>query len=413
MLYSRYPAGNRQRKRGLILMDDIAISRAFRADDAIAQSALVPVAATGTSDPAKTIGIITVELGRGSLQKRYQWTVMDASGHLRHHSFSEPGTFLSQEELASGVGEWRTVGVPGKVTEHYYREIAPASLQELAATLQALPSCSCVVQGALRPGKHSGAHVDYGLWVTRRDGSHYQDRPSVWLFLDIDGMPVNYDLRTAAREDVEKSIDELLASALPALADCSYVWAFTSSAGLKPGLRARVVLQLAKPLTLTQQKRLVSKSPPQAKFDCNLYKAAGLVFTAPPFLYAQSQHGQGAWPINMPRPVTDAWHYVERDSATVVLDAGHQLAVQTPHERLVTAASGDGIARSASGCEAILNEIGTDAGVEYPLKRLIGSLAWTTPESERAAMETRWRSRVWHRIAENSPASEVQRRLEP
>ena len=203
------------------------------------------------------------------------------------------------------------VGKRGKIKFHQYKEQPVgdlAELEKLLATLGTQDNTS-LVQGRLKPELRSASGRSD---VSTRSSQTYDEPEHPFFFLDVDGVENAFEPATASRQDAETEVEELIEKGFPELGDHCYVFAYTASAGIKPGLRARIIFRLSSVIPLADQKRRVmaaNVAVGSKVFDESIYSAAHLIFTAPPYLFINQNSQQKS----LPRPVSDVCWLVERE----------------------------------------------------------------------------------------------------
>jgi hypothetical protein len=389
-----------------------ALNRAAQLHHAVVQ--LPPV----KEDPRHVQLIIAPAGHPHTLRKRYQWVAVDAAGSPRHHREHEPGTWTDVAETR-GVGKWQEVSGFANFTEpHGYEERLVPDLKAFDALLSELESRPTygLQQGRLRDSERTRP-TSTGYEVAKHDRMRYEDAASVWLLIDVDELPVDYDVRIADQEDVAHTIDKHVVPALgDEFEDVSYIVAHTGSAGIKgsaESLRVRLIFQLATPLTLRQQRQMLRAAKKrQPALDAGIYEPERFIASAPPQLTANVVIPTGTMRMDMPRRLSSGTHWIVQRLADVVPNAAPAAVVATAAEALADIAEAEGIATTAVGIDDLLSEVGADGETyRWPIIRLISSLAWRTPLDQIEAEMARWRSFVAKRIAETSTPHRLQDRF--
>ncbi len=113
-----------------------------------------------------------------------------------------------------------------------------------------------------------------------RKAEYFEDTESTFFFVDLDGVPII------------GTVEETIVRCLPFLAGCAYIYAYTQSAGVKKGLRTRVVFKV-KPLSAPDfeaharhwNDRLCAFEGGKAQYiDSGIYAPSRLLLTARPRL---------------------------------------------------------------------------------------------------------------------------------
>ena len=139
-------------------------------------------------------------------------------------------------------------------------------------------SRQCVIRGALRPDLTAVASEKFnGKTFYPRTRAVYDDPARHWIMLDADGFECstdpNDDPVAACREFVEATLPEEFHYA-------SFVWQLSSSAGMKPGLRAHVWFWLDNPANSAQLREWHRVNGLQ--FDASIFKSVQPHYTAAP-----------------------------------------------------------------------------------------------------------------------------------
>jgi hypothetical protein len=179
---------------------------------------------------------------------------------------------------------------PGPVIHGYddaktfaVREEPVSGIHTLAQALERLQDCprAFVVRGAPAPGidrrntrrlakQHFDAETGEVLEPT------FVACPRRWLLIDFDDdvpVPTAFDWR-----DGELSGLHLIRSLPPQFAGRAFFWSFTSTAGIKPGLRMRLAFWLERPVSEAEAGRWLKGCP----VDLSLYRAVQPHYTAGP-----------------------------------------------------------------------------------------------------------------------------------
>lgn len=256
-----------------------------------------------------TVGVIRA-YGGMLLAKRYAYT---CTAHSPTH---ERGVWSSREAI-DGSGIWEEVGKLGAGIKLHGFKQASTTLQALPALLMHMEQQrdQSLVLGALKP--ESVIQID-GDWrdTIGRTIANYDDVPSRLLPLDLDNLPGDlFDARDIVRDTLD-SVAEL--------EGCAHVGAFTGSAGVKAGIRARAFVELAEPMTTRQMKRFVERvnaASGKKLFDASLYSPGHIIATAAPMLFARYAFGPQTRQIDIRRPVPPptAW-FQPGDTAEIDLD---------------------------------------------------------------------------------------------
>lgn len=347
------------------------------------------------------------------LRKTYRLDSIDQGGNVRFSAGLEAGAWHSGEKPSPSTGKWTELAV-AQFKHHYGDDKQIACLEDWAPFLTeyAGKHQNCLVQGRLHDDRRTGQTFSAGRSVANHSKVYYEDYARRWMLIDLDGLPVDYDVTQASQQDIEQSIDEHLADVLPDFADCSYVASFTGSAGIKSGLRVRLVLELDTPLTLRQQKRLLVAAKKGAvaageafHFDTGIYDPARLIFTSAPRLFARIDQAD----FHQPRPVSSNAWFVERDNDTVVVAPAATITDSDSVKELLD----DGeIAGTKAELPELLAGIGTgDSPYHMPILRIIGSVAARTPASQMESALPRTMAAVRKRIVETSAPHKRDERL--
>ena len=123
-----------------------------------------------------------------------------------------------------------------------------------------------------------------------RNGATFADEPTDLWFIDLDGVPTDENHRAT----IERC--------LPFLRGRRFVLAYSQSAGIKPGLRCRVVCRLPRPMTAAEQEayarhyndQLTAFEGKTAHYiDSSIYAPSRLLFTSRPNLLGLGDpHGE-------------------------------------------------------------------------------------------------------------------------
>ena len=114
-----------------------------------------------------------------------------------------------------------------------------------------------------------------------RNSATFADEPTDLWFIDLDGVPTDDDHRAT----IERC--------LPFLRERRFVFAYSQSAGLKPGLRCRVVCRLPRPMSAAEREayarhyndQLTAFEGKKAHYiDSSIYAPSRLLFTSRPTL---------------------------------------------------------------------------------------------------------------------------------
>lgn len=146
-------------------------------------------------------------------------------------------------------------------------------LDELAGVLALLEqeSCACIVRGQPRADRIRRTHVGQDAYLS--DQAHY------WLALDLDSVRGDLPAGDFAADPAKWA--GWARDQLPeAWRQAAVWWQATGSAGLKPGIRLRLVFWLDRPLLSPQAKALVRALPLPA--DLALYTPSQPHYTARP-----------------------------------------------------------------------------------------------------------------------------------
>lgn len=390
----------------------VGAADAFGKDDL---PAALTHASVSTHNPRAVTVLETARAHADRLCKSYRLEYVDASGLPAHHPTHPAGTWPAGVVPSVAGGRWCEAAKPGNVTAHFCGEQPVANLSDwplLLDTLAQEPHKSLIL-GRLAERLRINQNRD-GQWVApTRNQKHYIDAPTQWFIADVDGLPVAYDVPSASDQDVESSIDALIASALPDFGGVSYVWKHTGSAGIKGGaeqLRVRLVFELEHAVSLRQQKRIIDRaratSPAAAVLDPGIYSAARLIFTAPPRLYASTEDGD----VDVPRPVYGHARLVERDTDRVALQ-WVTTAATSPHGVAAELDRG-AIIGTKKEVDELLAAVGAGPGSYHMnILRLIGSVACRTASAEAGPARRRLWAAVRARIIETSEPEHVERRL--
>ena len=180
-------------------------------------------------------------------------------------------------------------------TRFAYEREDTRSLDDVAALLRRLADDPhrAIVMG--RPLHPSG----------ERNATTFTDEPSDFWFIDLDGVPTGDDHRAT----IERC--------LPFVRGRRYVFSYSQSAGIKPGLRCRVVCRLPRPLRSSEfvayaryyNDQLTAFDGKAGKYiDSSIYTPSDLLFTSRPQLLG----------IGDPHP--ERVFIVEGEDGPVVLD---------------------------------------------------------------------------------------------
>ncbi len=181
-----------------------------------------------------------------------------------------------------------------------------------------------------------------------RNKAYFNELSSEFWFIDLDGVPEDDNPRAT----IERC--------LPFLAGKAYIFAYTQSAGIKPGLRARVICRLPKPMLSSELEAYARHYNDQlcafegiktAYIDSKIYTPSRLLFTARPNL------------LGMADPHPDRVHLVDGDETPVVLDelpkmvevtvAGSKTVFHELPRLMGTWGQGDGHGRSVEALKGI------------------------------------------------------------
>lgn len=256
-------------------------------------------------------------------------------------------------------------------TEFTFEHHDLRSLDDVAALLRRLADDPhrAIVMG--RPGIPSG----------ERNSATFTDEPTDLWFIDLDGVPTGDDHRAT----IERC--------LPFLCGRRYVFAHSQSAGLKPGLRCRVVCRLPRPMSAAEREayarlyndQLTAFEGKAAKYiDSSIYTPSRLLFTSRPRL------------LGLGDPHPERVFIVEGDDAPVRLGDLPDLVPitvgggQTGFDQLPRLVGFGKPGRDGQGRSAhALNAIGW-------LRAYMGEDAWED-ESKRLAL--------WHEMLRNADAT--------
>jgi len=217
-----------------------------------------------------------------------------------------------------------------------------------------------------------------------RNSATFTDEPTDLWFIDLDGVPADDDHRVA----IERC--------LPFLRGRRFVFAYSQSAGLKPGLRCRVVCRLPRPMSAAEREayarhyndQLTAFEGKTAHYiDSSIYAPSRLLFTSRPNLLGLGDpHGERVF-------------IADGDDAPVLLDdlpplvpitVGGGRASFNELPRLVGFGNeGEGHGRSAHA----LNAIGW-------LRAFMGEDDWANEEKRLA---------LWHEMLRNAGATDFER----
>jgi hypothetical protein len=163
-----------------------------------------------------------------------------------------------------------------------------ASLDDLQQVLAGLKPTQAIVPGRLKegvnPARATRRKVDRPGWA-----APLEDRPSHLLEVDIENVPaVDGQGEFDPIADPDRALACVMAKNLPPeLQGPEFVWQWTSSAGMKPGVRMRLWFWLDQAPTCEEKKAwlrpyLISKATPDNVIDGSLYSAEHLTYAAPP-----------------------------------------------------------------------------------------------------------------------------------
>lgn len=213
-----------------------------------------------------------------------------------------------------------------------------------------------------------------------RNATTFADDPTSFWFIDLDGVPTGDDHRAT----IERC--------LPFLRGHRYVFAYSQSAGIKSGLRCRVVCRLPRPLRSSElvayaryyNDQLVAFDGKTAQYiDSSIYTPSDLLFTSRPRL------------LGLGDPHLERVFIVEGEDAPVTLDALPELVEISV-----------GAGRTKFGELPRLVGFGKDGGDQDHSIHALNAIGWL-----RAFMgEDDWadeqkRLALWHEMLRNADAT--------
>ena len=135
-----------------------------------------------------------------------------------------------------------------------------------------------------------------------RDGTNFRFRPQHMLALDVDSADTQHD----ALFDTEAACIEWIQTYLPeSFHNASFVYQLTSSAGIKPGLRARLWFWLETPRSSADLKPWAQTvaANPDSCLDASLFDAVKLHYTASPIFDGVEDPFEAGRVVLVPRSV--------------------------------------------------------------------------------------------------------------
>jgi hypothetical protein len=235
--------------------DDIAAEEP--SSDGQAGSHITFTTATPAVPPA--CDFVTILTSKGPLLTK-QWH-RDRSGNLQCENYEHAKHFKVEQKPIAGV-------------------------DELLSIIQEIGPRSCVILGRLKAGVDPTNALrllkDRPLANGMVDPATIEDAMHCWLPIDVDSVEARdkdgeFDPLTDPTRAIFCVLEHLPEEFIGA--DC--LWQFTSSAGLKPGIRMRLYFWLSRPLTGVEMKAWLGSCK---AVDPSIYGPNQLIYAAPPVL---------------------------------------------------------------------------------------------------------------------------------
>jgi hypothetical protein len=191
----------------------------------IAPSPVVLPVTNRRNDVTSMVSVIFVYCGNiDKVGKAFRLDAVDESGTARFNANLSRGAWKADETPTATAGKWESLPTGG-FKGHCCLDETVYTLEGWAKLLSSLADGPqrVLIQGWLKDDRRTATPLANGWAVADRSKVHYEDYARRWLIVDVDGLPVDYDVTRASQQDIEQAIDEYLADVMPALAGCSYV----------------------------------------------------------------------------------------------------------------------------------------------------------------------------------------------
>jgi hypothetical protein len=215
----------------------------------------------------------------GEVEREHSSTAGEVEAHGDRLTVVRSLSGVLTKKIAHGLDGWQVTPFSAGAWYSVF-ELPVSNMESAAAQLDrvARDARAAVVRGRPLLGidrshcRRLCNRVEHGNAVT------FEAAPRRWLALDVDGVP-EPDCLTFAAEP-EEGVEHVLGLLPPPFAEASCWWQATSTAGIKPGIRARLWFWLSRPVGNAEAKGWVQGYP----VDRSIFTPVALHYTAPPIL---------------------------------------------------------------------------------------------------------------------------------